>query len=179
MATIPTYESLMALMQERYSCRRYSDKAIDRDTICRLIEAARIAPSACNRQPWKLLVASSDEARKAICATYNREWIASAPLFIVICGDHDQAWHRAADGKDHTDVDISIAVEHICLAATSLGLGSCWVCNFDAQMLRQSFNLPDAIEPIAILPIGYPTEDDMAPKKVRKQMDEIVVWEKF
>lgn len=97
--------------------------------------------------------------------------------FIIACGIHPAAWHRA-DGKD-TDIDVAIAVEHICLAATSLGLGTCWICNFDAPALSSASNLPDDTEPIAIIPLGYPNPDTKVPAKNRKAIDEIVKWGNF
>ena len=94
-------------------------------------------------------------------------------------GLHDEAWHRSFDGKDHTDVDVSIAVEHLCLGAASLGLGTCWVCNFDPAIVREGLNLPDNVEPIAIIPMGYPDSDGTVPEKKRKPLDEIVKWGKY
>ena len=114
--------SFLNTAQSRYSCRNFDrNKNVSRDTIISIIEAARIAPSACNFQPWCFVVIDDQcetECRQAIIESYNRPWVESAPAFIVACGNHSQAWHRAADNKDHTDIDISIAVEHICLAAT-------------------------------------------------------------
>lgn len=160
-----TYPELYNLSRERYSCRAYSDRPVDADTIRSVVDVARLAPSACNRQPWMFLVADSAEQRKAITDSYNREWIRTAPEFIVACGLHDEAWHRASDGKDHTDVDVAIAVEHLCLAASALSLGTCWVCNFDAAVIREAFGLPEHVEPIAIIPIGYPAEGRALPRR--------------
>lgn len=94
-------------------------------------------------------------------------------------GTHDEAWHRGFDGKDHTDVDVAIAVEHLCLAATSVGLGTCWVCNFDLAIVKDGLQLPDNVEPIAIIPIGYPVDGETVPEKKRKALDDIVKWGKF
>ena len=173
------YPQLYRLCEQRYSCRAYSDRKVERDTVLTILDIVRLAPSACNRQPWKFLVADSDEQRAAILSSYDREWIRTAPEFIVACGIHDEAWHRGCDGKDHTDVDVSIAVEHICLAATALDLGTCWVCNFDPAPIRKAFNIPDHLEPVAIIPIGYPAHPDAVPAKTRKSLDEIVRKGKF
>lgn len=174
-----SYTDLLSLMNRRFSCRGYdTERVVGRDHIEAVLEAARVAPSACNRQPWKFLVANTDEARNVVVESYNRDWIRTAPAFIIAIGDHGQAWHRA-DGKDHTDVDLSIAIEHICLAATALGLGTCWVCNFDAAIIRSGFNLPADLEPIAIIPIGYPATDCTVAAKNRKSADDIIVWGKF
>ncbi|WP_289287886.1 nitroreductase family protein [Paramuribaculum intestinale] len=173
------YPQLYRLCEQRYSCRAYSDRKVERDTVLTILDIVRLAPSACNRQPWKFLVADSDEQRAAILSSYDREWIRTASEFIVACGIHDEAWHRGCDGKDHTDVDVSIAVEHLCLAATSLGLGTCWVCNFDPKAIAEAFGLPEGVEPVAIIPLGYPAEGVEVPAKKRKELDEIVKWGRF
>ena len=98
-----------------------------------------------------------------------------------MCGNHDESWKRKTDNKDHLDIDMGIVIEHICLAATELDLGSCIICNFDTEICRTSFNLPENIEPVAILSIGYPTNPDIfttTPKK-RKGISEIVLRESF
>lgn len=181
MSNLQSYPALLTLMNERYSCRAYDlgRDTLDHDLVSAVIDAARIAPSACNRQPWLFMVVEGPEARAAICRAYEREWIKTAPAYIIALGDHDAAWHRPADGKDHTDVDLSIAVEHICLAASSLGLGTCWVCNFDPAVLREAFNIPANLEPVAIIPIGYPAPGSPATAKNRKRADEIIRWGGF
>lgn len=173
------YPQLYELARDRFSCRAYSDRPVERDTLLAVLDVARLAPSACNKQPWLFLVADSDELRKAVTDSYTRDWIKTAPEFIIACGIHSEAWHRGFDGKDHTDVDLSIAIEHICLAATSMELATCWVCNFDPAIITEAFNLPDGVEPIAIIPIGYPAEGTEIPAKKRKALSEIVKWGKF
>lgn len=179
MTDIESYPVLMGLMRDRYSCRNYDlGRPCDRDLIKAVLDAARIAPSACNRQPWQFLVVDAPAGRDIVASAYSRDWVKSAPAFIIALGDHNAAWHRA-DGKDHTDIDLAIAVEHICLAATALGLGTCWICNFDPHIIADGFDLPEGIEPIAIIPIGYPAPDVPVPAKVRRQSDEIIKWGKF
>ncbi len=178
MTPTKAYESLLDAMNQRFSCRAYDTRQLDDNVLTAVLEAARIAPSACNRQPWQFLVLRNEADRVAVVEAYNRDWIKSAPAFIIAFGDHSQSWHRA-DGKDHADIDIAIAVEHICLAATTMGLGTCWVCNFNAEVIRQAFNVPDNLEPIAIIPIGYPAEGCPRPEKVRKTSEEIIKWGSF
>ncbi len=174
-----TYPQLLALIKERYSCRNYrKGVAPSRDELRALVDAARLAPSACNRQPWRFLVADADPLRSEIAACYPRQWAADAGVFIVCLGEHETAWHRA-DGKDHTDVDLSIAAEHICLAATAIGLATCWICNFDVDKLSHLLNLPAGLEAVAVLAVGYPAEDQEPTPKKRKPLDEIILWEKF
>lgn len=178
MTDIESYPQFYQLVADRFSCRSYSNRPVDRALISAIIDTARLAPSAMNRQPWTFVVADTPEFCKEVASCYGRDWVDGIPAFIIACGDHDTAWHRA-DGKDHTDVDLSIAIEHICLAATSLGLGSCWICNFDARRLRSVLNAPSHIEPIAIIPIGYPAPDNIIPQKKRKTSQEITLWGKF
>lgn len=173
------YSQLHKLVETRYSCRDYSDRPVERDLILSVLDVVRLAPSACNRQPWKFLVADSDELRNAVIGSYEREWIRTAPEFIVCCGLHSEAWHRKSDGKDHTDVDLAIAIEHLCLAASTIDLATCWICNFDPEPIRKAFELPDDVEPIAIIPIGYPADASNIPAKKRKELSEIVKWGKF
>lgn len=168
-----TYPELYSLVQRRFSCRNYSSQPVNPDDLTAVLDIVRLAPSACNRQPWLFMEARTPGQREAVSKAYPREWIASAPVCLIALGLHDAAWHRPADGKDHTDVDVAIAVEHLCLAATSLGLATCWVCNFDPAVLREAFTFPEGAEPIAIIPLGYPAEGVSAPDKVRKPIDEI------
>ncbi len=149
------------------------------DDLMAVLDVVRLAPSACNRQPWLFIIAQGDDEREAVIKSYPREWIKTAPVYIIACGIHDQAWHRPADGKDHTDVDVSIAVEHLCLAATSMHLATCWVCNFEPEIIRQAFRLPEGVEPIAIIPLGYPAEGTEAPAKTRKALSDIIRHGKF
>lgn len=174
-----SYTLLVNLIKKRYSCRNFKEKPVSRDTISTIIDAARLAPSACNRQPWEFIVIDTDDLRRTVIESYDRQWIRSAPAFIIACGLHDEAWHRDSDGKDHTDVDVSIAIEHICLAATALNLGTCWVCNFNTDTLRTGLNIPQNIEPIAIIPLGYPDTSAPLPEKKRKSLEDITKWGKY
>ncbi len=163
----------MQLIRDRYSCRQYKDMAIDRADLDRVLEAARMAPSACNRQPWTFHVVQDPELRARMLAK-SRPGFMHAPAVIVAVGHHGQAWHRPADQKDHTDVDVSIAVEHICLAATALGLATCWVCSFDTQAVCDVLSLGTDDEPVALIPIGYP--DDCPIEKKRKPLSEMSTY---
>jgi len=172
---------LLDLIRKRCSVRSYSTQAVESEKLDYILEAARLAPSAVNYQPWYFVVIQSSEGKEKIRACYARDWFKAAPLYILVCGDHNQSWKRSTDNKDHADIDTSIAMEHICLAATELGLGTCWVCNFDAELCARLFHLPEGIEPVAITPIGYPTDPelfDKTPKK-RKLLAEVVVLESF
>lgn len=169
---------LKKLSQERYSVRAYLPEEVEKEKLDYILECARLAPSACNYQPWFFYIVTSPEKKADLQASYNREWFKTAPMYIVVCSDHDQSWRRSTyDGKDAADIDASIVSEHICLAATSVGLGTCWVCNFDPAQLRTLLDLPSNQEPIAIFPIGYVDEQkSKAPEKKRKDISEITTW---
>lgn len=179
MTQLTDYPNFLNLIRERYSCRSYDpSREVGDDIVRAVIEAAQLAPSACNRQPWTFVVVRDEEKRHRLLAK-SRPVFKDAPVLIAAVGNHGDVWCRPADGKDHVDVDVSIAVEHICLAATTLGLGTCWICNFDVPATREVLGLPEDHEPIALIPLGYPTEGSTVPQKVRKPLEEILRWENF
>ena len=165
------------LVTNRYSVRSFTTQKVDLNTILEILEATRMAPSAVNYQPWHFIVITDPENLADIQEVYPRNWFREAPVCIVVCSDHKQSWKRKSDGKDFADVDAAIVIDHLVLKATDLGLGTCWVCNFDTILIRKKLQLPDHIEPIALIPLGYTTSE--APAKSRKQLAEIVHWEKF
>lgn len=135
------------------------------------MECVRFAPSAVNKQPWKFRIVRSEEDKKKLQQCYGREWFNTAPLYIVASILHDEEWIRA-DGKAHGNIDIAIAVEHLCLAATEQGLDTCWVCNFDLEKYNELFNTPEGEEPAVIIPIGYAVLAPVAKK--RKDISQIL-----
>ena len=165
-------KSFLELVEARYSSRSYSDRAVEPEKVEYLLECARLAPSAVNFQPWKFVVGESAEKRARLQECYLREWFREAPLYVVVCADKAQSWKRKLDGHDHADIDAAIATEHICLAATELGLGSCWVCNFDADLCSEVLDLEGELYPVAIVPIGYPTDEPTSKK--RKPIEDVV-----
>lgn len=169
------------LVNKRVSVRDYSSQPIEEYKVEQVLEMARLAPSAVNYQPWRFVVITSAKGREAVYSCYPREWIKPAPVFILVCGDHNESWIRKSDNKDHLDVDMGIVIEHLCLAATEQELGSCIICNFDTNLCRSLFNLPDHIEPAAIISIGYPTNPDIftETQKKRKGISELVLRETF
>jgi nitroreductase len=168
------------LAKLRYSCRNYKNDEVDNLKLSILLEAFRIAPSAVNYQPCQLIVIRTPENKEKVYKAYQRDWIKTAPVLIVACGDHAASWKRK-DGKDHLDIDIAIAVDHLTLQATELGLATCWVCNFDRVLLAKSLNLPQHIEPVVIIPLGYPNDmsDPERHGLKRKPISEIVLWDEY
>jgi nitroreductase len=171
--------NFIELAQKRYSCRKYKSQAVEDEKLGIVLEAGRIAPSAVNYQPW-IFVVVKDENVTNLQSCYHREWFKSAPVYIVICANHSQSWKRY-DDKDHADIDIAIAADHMTLAATSLGLATCWVCNFNKEDVVKTIGLPTNYEAVVILPIGYPDDivNENRYEEKRKKLDEIVFYEKF
>lgn len=170
--------NLKNICEERYSVRNFLPQAIEEAKLDYILECARLAPSAVNYQPWIFYVVEDENVQKQLQQAYNREWFAAAPLYIVVCKDSSQSWKRSnSDNKDHGDIDASIAATHICLATHEVGLGTCWVCNFDPTLLRSALAIEknQNIEPIAIFPLGYiDTGKSNIPSKKRKEITEIV-----
>ncbi len=170
----------LALARSRYSCRSYRNEPLSNSMIENVLEAARIAPSATNAQPWQFIIVTNSPLKENIASCYARPWLASAPVIIVACGNHSISWRRA-DGKDHCDIDIAIAVDHITLMAASLGLATCWVCKFDAIRCAEILKLPSNFSPIALIPLGYPadSQNDSERHLKRKPFSEIASWNGF
>lgn len=172
--------SFIDLAKKRFSVRSYKGVPVEEEKIKQVLEAGRIAPSAVNFQPVYFIVLRDEEQKKKVASAYKRDWIQKAPVIIVVCGDHSKSWRRA-DGKDHCDIDAAIAIDHMTLAATELGLGTCWVCAFDSMECHDSLGLPSNLETIALLPLGYPdNQADMGRHETkRKRLEDLVSWDKF
>lgn len=170
--------NFLDLAKSRFSSRKYLNTPIEEAKILQILEAGRVAPSAVNRQPWMFYVFQQDDNLNKIKEVYPRDWFKEAPVVIVACANHEQGWIRSSDSKDHSDVDLAIAITHIVLQATELGLGSCWVCNFDVNKCREILKIPKHIEPVALIPLAYPTDstDLNRHQLLRKPLDEIVKW---
>lgn len=168
----------LELASRRYSCRKYDSRPVEPEKLELILEAGRIAPSAVNFQPWHFYVIQKSNDLSLLHQVYHREWLQSAPCVIVICGDHNSAWKRKGDGKDHCDIDLSIATDHMTLQATELELATCWICNFDPDKISELLNLPEEMEPAVLLPVGYPL-DEVNPDRhgeKRKPLSEIVSY---
>jgi nitroreductase len=163
--------NFLELVKQRYSCRAYKPLGVEKEKLDYILECVRLAPSAVNKQPWCFRIVSKEEDKVRLQQCYNRDWFKTAPMYVVASVLHDEEWVRS-DGKHHGDIDIAIAVEHLCLAATEQGLAACWVCNFDAVLCKELFNLSDNEEPAVLIPLGY-AEDEVKPKN-RKPIETIV-----
>jgi nitroreductase len=161
------------LIQKRYSVRAYQPDIVDDQKIDMLLEAARLAPTASNRQPFRLIITKTAGRQEELQNVYHRDWFWSAPLVVCACGIPGEAWVRK-DGKIYLAVDIAIVMDHFILAATNLGLGTCWIAAFDEEA-RQFFALPAEVEPIILTPLGYPGNSLI--EKVRKPIEQLVYYE--
>ncbi len=162
------------LIKHRRSVRAYRPDPVEEAKLQLVLEAARLAPSAANHQPFHLIVAHTAGRQEALKGLYQREWFLQAPVLILACGDPKQAWVHA-NGSSYLLVDVAIAVDHLTLAAAELGLGTCWIASFDPEVAREAFKLPRDIEPLILVPLGYPA-DEPQPKE-RKSLSELVRYE--
>jgi len=159
------------LIAQRYSVRVYKPDDVPSNMIDKILEAARLAPTAANRQSFKLFVIKTAGFKDELKNIYHQEWFTQAPYVIGICGIPEGNWIRK-DGKNYADVDSAIVMDHVILAATNMGLGTCWIGAFDPNAARKFLELPQEMEPIAFTPIGYPA--DHVRMKKRKPIDKLV-----
>ncbi len=166
----------LELVRRRYSVRAYKPDPVEEEKLAQVLEAARLAPTAANRQPFQLIVIHTAGRERELRRIYNSKWFVEAPIVLCACGLPEQGWIRQ-DGLNYTLVDVAIVMDHIILAATELGLGTCWIGAFNPQAAREVLGLPDGVEPIAFTPLGYPA-DQPRPKK-RKPLEELVRYERW
>ena len=158
----------LALTKKRYACRKYLDRKVEPEKLAAVLEAGRVAPTGANRQPQRLIVVESPEGMERL-ARCTRDF--GAPV-----------WTRKYDGKRIGDIDASIVTDHMMLAAASLGLDTLWICMFKPEAVREEFGLPDTVEPVNILLIGYGADAPASPDRhatLRKPLEETVFYERF
>ena len=165
-----------SLIETRYSVRSSKPDPIEDQKLQRVLEAARLAPTAANRQAIQFVVVHTEGREEELQRIYNRDWFVQAPVVLCACGIPAENWVRK-DGKNYNDVDVAIAMDHLILAAANAGLGTCWIGAFDAEATREVLALPDGVDPILFTPLGYPA-DEAKPKK-RKELSELVRYERW
>ena len=147
---------ILEVICKRYSCRTYEDKPIEQQKLDTILEAARQAPSAKNLQDWRFVVVRDKEKRSRIAATTNRPQVfAKAGVMIVACSTSD---YVMTCGQAVGPIDVAIALEHISLAATELGLGTCWIGSFETQKVREILNIPEDVAIIELMAVGCPAD---------------------
>ncbi len=163
------FQELVAM---RYSVRAYRPDPVSDADLAKVLEAARLAPTAANKQPFRLLAIRTAGRSEELQRIYHRPWFGAAPLLIGVCAVPSEGWVRK-DGKNHADIDAAIVMDHIVMQATDLGLGTCWVCAFDVAAAREVLHLPEGVEPIAFTPLGRPADE--AKPKVRKALADLLL----
>jgi nitroreductase len=163
------------LIAARYSVRAYLSNPVEEQKLQAVLEAARLAPTAANRQPVQLVVMHTAGREEEIGQIYRRPWFVQAPLVIGICAISSLAWVRESDRFNARLIDAAIVADHLILAAANLGLGTCWVAAFNVEAARSVLQLPDEAEPVIFTPLGYPA--DQPGPKTRKPLIELVHYE--
>ena len=163
------------LIAERYSVRAYRPDPVEDGKLQAVLEAARLAPTAANRQPIQLVVMHTVGREEEIGKIYRRPWFVQAPLVIAVCAISSQAWVRENDHFNARLIDAAIVADHLILAATNLGLGTCWIAAFNVEAARSVLQLPAEAEPVIFTPLGYPA--DQPGPKIRKPLADLVRYE--
>ncbi len=161
------------VIEERHSVRAYLDAPVEKEKLDSILRAAQLAPTAVNFQPFKVFVISTEGKKEVLKRVYHRDWFSQPPYVMLVCALRDKCWVRR-DGRYYGDVDAAIVMDHIILAATAEGLGTCWIGAFDAQAAKEAFGLPDNYDPVAFTPLGY--EKKTSFEKKRKDISELVVY---
>lgn len=169
----------LKLAAGRYSVRKFQDKPVRQEDLDKILKAGYLAPTACNRQPQRILVINSKEELSKLCKCTECHF--SAPAALLVCYDRDDCWQRRYDGKKSGEIDAAIVATHMMLEAASLGVGTTWVMYFIPEAFKEEFGIPEHIEPAALLVMGYPAEDAKpAPGHSEfKPMNELVFYGGF
>ncbi|HHT9106504.1 MAG TPA: nitroreductase family protein [Candidatus Wujingus californicus] len=159
------------VIKKRCSIRSYKPNPVEEEKLNRILEAARMAPSAANRQPICFVIIKDEKTKQQLKRVYDEKWFYTAPIIVCVCSIPEKAWIRS-DGRNYADIDAAIAMDHLVLAATEEGLATCWVAAFKVSILKSLLKLPPGVEPIAMTPIGYP--QDIPEPTYRKPIEDIV-----
>jgi nitroreductase len=174
-------KSLDEIIVKRFSCRAYDSRSVSEEDLRAICEAARLAPSACNSQTWRFVVIQDRSLISRICDEAMRpvirnKWMKEAPVLIVGCSKLDIVANRigsAVTGIEYNQIDLGIAMEHMVLKATELGLGTCWIGWFKEDRIKEILGIPGNVRVLALLTVGYPGKGVSARRK-RKSLEEIV-----
>lgn len=167
------------LITERYSIRNFKLEHLQQETIDKILKAGHSAPTGCNYQPQRILVLNTDESIAKLKECTKCHF--NAPTAMLVCHNKDESWVRKYDSALSSPVDAAIVTTHMMLACHNEGVGSCWVMHFDPCAMRESFNIPDNIEPVALLVMGYPS-DDAKPLELHfksRPIEEVVFYDSF
>ena len=164
-------------IKTRKSVREYLDKPVEDEKLNAILEAARLAPSAGNRQEWRFVVVRDSKTRRRLAeAANNQTFIGQAPVVVAACAETDN--HVMRCGQLCYPIDVAIALDHMSLAATELGLGTCWIGAFNEQKVKEILGIPEEIRVVQLMPLGYPSDPSLI-RKSRLQLDRIVKHERW
>lgn len=167
--------TVLETIRKRYSCRAYLEKSIERQKLDTILEAARLAPSAKNFQDWRFVVVTEKKTKREVASATNRpEVFEKAGAIIAACSNSNFVMKC---GQAIGPIDVAIALEHICLQATELGLGTCWIGSFEPEKIRRILGIPDDIVIVELMAVGYPADSKPEPK--REPIEKIACYEKW
>jgi nitroreductase len=167
--------TILEAIRNRYSCRAYQEKPIEQEKLNSIFEAARLAPSAMNAQDWRFVVVTDKDIRQQVAGHTNRpEVFQKAGAIIAACSNSD---HVMRCGQAIGPIDVAIALEHIALQATELGLATCWIGSFDTDKVRDILSVPADVAIIELMAIGYPADSKREPR--REPVEKIVCYDKW
>lgn len=167
------------LISERYSVRNFKPERLPQEAVDKILDAGHKAPTGCNYQPQRILVLNTDESIAKLKQCTKCHF--NAPTAMLVCHNKDESWIRKYDGALSSPVDAVIVATHMMLGAHNIGIGCCWVMHFDPTEMCKAFNIPENIEPIALLVMGYPS-DDAKPLDmhfITRPIDETVLYDEF
>jgi len=164
-------------IKTRRSIRDYEKSPIEKEKLRKVLEGARLAPSAVNYQPWRFIVVTDPKIREELRSAYNKDWFVSAPVIIVACVLPEKAYVRR-DGEEYWKVDVAIAMQNLILVAWAEGLGTCWIAAFNEKEAKRVLGVPENARVVAMTPLGYPAEKK-EPVTDRLPLKEIVRYEKW
>ena len=167
--------TVLEVIRRRYSCRAYQDRLIEQEKLDSIFEAARLAPSARNTQDWRFVVVTDKEIKRQVAETTNRPKVfEKAGAIIAACSNSDEVMRC---GQAIGPIDVAIALEHIALQATELGLGTCWIGSFYMDKVRAILGIPADVAIIELMAIGYPADEGKGPQ--RELIEKILCYEKW
>lgn len=169
---------LLEAMKSRRSVRKYQPTPVPEEILKEVLSAARMAPSGANAQAWKFIIVTDEELKRRLVQACNgQKFIAEAPVVIVGCGFPDDAYGTIGGYMNGYVMDVTIAMDHLILAAASAGLGTCWIGEFKEEKVVEILGIPPDVKVVALTPLGYP--DEAPQKRSRKDMAELVCYDKF